>query len=148
MMKVILREDVSGLGQRGTLVSVKDGFARNYLVPQGLALQAKPGNLKAFEEEKRQRDAQENKTRRLADQLAKKLKSVSITATVSVGEEDRVFGSVTAQTISALLQEKGFDIDKKAILLDEPIKALGVYTISIKLHHDVQGKIKLWVVKE
>lgn len=147
-MKVILREDVSGLGKRGALVSVKDGFARNYLIPQGLALQAKPSNIKAFEEEKKQHDVRENKAQRLADQLAKKLKSVSITAAVSVGEEDRVFGSVTAQTISVLLQEKGFDIDKKKILLDEPIKALGVYTIPIKLHHDIQGKIKLWVVKE
>jgi large subunit ribosomal protein L9 len=147
-MKIILRETVDRLGERGDIVTVKDGYARNFLIPRGLALRATPSNMRTFEEEKKQLDVRENKTRRLADQVAKKLKSVSITATVSVGEEDRVFGSVTAQTISHLLKEKGFDIDKKRILLDEPIKALGVYTIPIKLHHDVQGKVKVWVVKE
>ncbi len=147
-MKIILREDVERLGERGEIITVKDGYARNYLIPQKLALLATSGNMKMFEEEKKQRDVRGNKTRRLADQLAKKLKSVSITAAVSVGEEDRVFGSVTAQTISNLLKDKGFDIDKKKILLEEPIKALGVYTVSLKLHQDVQGKVKVWVVKE
>jgi large subunit ribosomal protein L9 len=146
-MKIILREAVERLGERGDIITVKDGFARNYLIPRGLALRATPGNMRTFEEEKRQLDVRENKTRRMADQFAKKLKSVSITATVSVGDEDRVFGSVTAQTISGLLKEKGFDIDKKKILMEEPIKALGVYTISIKLHSEVQGKVKVWVVK-
>jgi large subunit ribosomal protein L9 len=147
-MKIILREDVERLGERGEIITVKDGYARNYLIPQKLALLATSGNMKMFEEEKKQRDVRGNKTRRLADQLAKKLKSVSITAAVSVGEEDRVFGSVTAQTISNLLKDKGFDIDKKKILLEEPIKALGVYTVLLKLHQDVQGKVKVWVVKE
>ncbi len=147
-MKIILREDVERLGERGKIITVKDGYARNYLIPQKLALLATPGNMKTFEEEKKQRDVRGNKTHRLADQLAKKLKSVSITAAVSVGEEDRVFGSVTAQTISNLLKDKGFDIDKKKILLEEPIKALGVYTVLLKLHQDVQGKVKVWVVKE
>lgn len=147
-MKIILKEDVERLGERGEIITVKDGYARNYLIPQKLALRATPGNMKMFEEEKKQRDVRGNKTRRLADQLAKKLKSVSITAAVSVGEEDRVFGSVTAQTISNLLKDKGFDIDKKKILLEEPIKALGVYTVPLKLHQDVQGKVKVWVVKE
>jgi large subunit ribosomal protein L9 len=147
-MKIILREDVDRLGKRGDTITVKDGYARNYLIPRRLALLATPGNLKTFQEEKKQLGVHENKTHRLADQLAKKLKSVSITATVSVGEEDRVFGSVTAQTISNLLKEKGYDVDKKKILLEEPIKALGVYTIPLKLHHDVQGKVKVWVVKE
>jgi large subunit ribosomal protein L9 len=147
-MKIILREDVDRLGKRGDTITVKDGYARNYLIPRKLALLATPGNLKTFQEEKKQLGVRENKTHRLADQLAKKLKSVSITATVSVGEEDRVFGSVTAQTISNLLKEKGYDVDKKKILLEEPIKALGVYTVPLKLHHDVQGKVKVWVVKE
>jgi large subunit ribosomal protein L9 len=147
-MKIILRDDVERLGQKGDIITVKDGYARNFLIPRGLALRATPGNMRTFEEEKKQLDVREHKTRRLADQFAKKLRSVSITATVSVGDEDRVFGSVTAQTISNLLKEKGFDIDKKKILLEEPIKALGVYTIPIKLHSDVQGKVKVWVVKE
>ncbi|KPL19283.1 MAG: 50S ribosomal protein L9 [candidate division Zixibacteria bacterium SM23_81] len=147
-MKIILRQNVERLGQRGDIVTVKDGFARNYLIPRKLALVATPGNLRAFQEEKKQLDVRENKDRRLAEQLAKKLKSVSITATVAVGEEDRVFGSVTAQTISGLLKEKGYEIDKKKILLEEPIKALGVYTVPLKLHHDVEGKVKVWVVKE
>jgi large subunit ribosomal protein L9 len=147
-MKIILRQNVERLGQRGDIITVKDGFARNYLIPRKLALVATPGNLRAFQEEKKQLDVRENKDRRLAEQLAKKLKSVSITATVAVGEEDRVFGSVTAQTISGLLKEKGYEIDKKKILLEEPIKALGVYTVPLKLHHDVEGKVKVWVVKE
>jgi large subunit ribosomal protein L9 len=147
-MKIILRQNVERLGQRGDIITVKDGFARNYLIPRKLALVATPGNLRTFQEEKKQLDVRENKDRRLAEQLAKKLKSVSITATVAVGEEDRVFGSVTAQTISGLLKDKGYKIDKKKILLEEPIKALGVYTVSLKLHHDVEGKVKVWVVKE
>ena len=147
-MKIILRQDVERLGQRGDIITVKDGFARNYLIPRKLALVATPGNLKTFQEEKKQLDVRENKDRRLAEQLAKKMKSVSITATVAVGEEDRVFGSVTAQTIAGLLKDKGYEIDKKKILLEEPIKALGVYTVSLKLHHDVEGKVKVWVVKE
>lgn len=147
-MKIILRQNVDRLGQRGDIITVKDGFARNYLIPRKLALVATPGNLRAFQEEKKQLDVRENKDRRLAEQLAKKLKSVSITATVAVGEEDRVFGSVTAQTISGLLKEKGYEVDKKKILLDEPIKALGVYTVPLKLHQEVEGKVKVWVVKE
>ena len=147
-MKIILREAVDRLGERGDIVTVKDGYARNFLIPRGLALRATSGNMRTFEEEKKQHDVREHKTRRLAEQFAKKLKSASITATVSVGEEDRVFGSVTAAAIAQLLKEKGFDIDKKKILLDEPIKALGVYTVPIKLHHDVQGEVKVWVVKE
>jgi len=147
-MKIILREDVDRLGRRGDIITVKDGYARNYLIPQKLAFLATPGNLRTFEEEKKQLGVRENKAHRVADQMAKKLKSVSITATVAVGEEDRVFGSVTAQTISNLLKEKGYDVDKKKILLEEPIKALGVYTIPLKLHHDVQAKVKVWVVKE
>jgi large subunit ribosomal protein L9 len=147
-MKIILREAVDRLGERGDIITVKDGYARNYLIPRGLALRATSGNMRTFEEEKKQHDVRENKARRLAEQFAKKLRSVSITATVAVGEEDRVFGSVTTQAIAQLLKEKGFEIDKKKILLDEPIKALGVYTIPIKLHHNVQGKVKVWVVKE
>lgn len=147
-MKIILRQNVERLGQRGDIITVKDGFARNYLIPRKLALVATPGNLKAFQEEKKQLDVRGHKDRRLAEQLAKKLKSVSITATVAVGEEDRVFGSVTAQTIAGLLKDKGYEIDKKKILLEEPIKALGVYTVPLKLHQDVEGKVKVWVVKE
>jgi len=147
-MKIILKEDVERLGQRGEIVTVKDGYARNYLIPRKLALVATAGNLRIFEEGKKQLGVRENKSQRLAEQLAKKLKSVSITASVAVGEEDRVFGSVTAQTISNLLKEKGFDVDKKKILLEEPIKALGVYTIPLRLYHDVPGKVKVWVVKE
>ena len=90
----------------------------------------------------------QDKDRRLAEGLSKDLEKVSLTASVSVGEEDRVFGSVTAQTISDLLKEKGYEVDKRKILLDEPIKALGIYTISVKLHTDVEAKVRVWVVKE
>jgi len=147
-MKVILRKDFETIGKVGEIVEVKDGYARNYLLPQGIALKADNKNIKLLESEQQQTQLKLNKDKRGAEKLAEKLAGVSCTATVSVGEEDKVFGSVTTQEISDLLKDKGFDIDRKKILLDEPVKALGIYTIPIKLHTEVEAKIKLWVVKE
>ncbi len=147
-MKVILRKDVTSIGNTGEIVDVKNGYARNYLIPQGIALKADKRNIKLLEAEQQQLQSKLSKDKKSAEKLADKLASISCTATVSVGEEDRVFGSVTSQEISDLLKDKGFDIDRKRILLDEPIKALGIYTIPIKLHAEVEAKIKLWVVKE
>ena len=147
-MKVILRQDYEALGKVGEVVTVKDGYARNFLIPQKIAIMANPHIMRILEEEQRRLEKQKDKDRRQAEGLAKELETVSLTATVSVGEEDRVFGSVTAQTIADLLKEKGYDIDKRKILLDEPIKALGIYSVSLKLHADVEAKVRLWVVKE
>ena len=148
MIKIILRQDYEPLGKIGEIISVKDGFARNFLIPQKIAIQATPANMKVFEEEQKQYQKRLNKDKQSAENLAKEFESLSLTATVAVGEEDRVFGSVTAQMISDLLKVKGFDIDKRKILLDEPIKALGVYNIPVKLHSEVEANIRVWVVKE
>lgn len=147
-MKVILREDHEPLGKVGDIVTVKDGFARNFLIPKRIAILATQRNMKVLEEEQKQNERQKDKEKRHAETLAKELEKVSLTATVAVGEEDRVFGSVTAQAIADLLKEKGYDIDKRKILLDEPIKALGIYSVSLKLHTDVEVKVRVWVVKE
>ena len=147
-MKVILRKDFESLGEIGEVVEVKDGYARNYLIPKGIALKADTKNIKLLETEQQQMQIKLNKDKKSAEKLAEKLNTVSCTATVNVGEEDRVFGSVTTQDISDLLKDKGFDIDRKKILLDDPIKALGIYDIPIKLDSEVEAKIKLWVVKE
>jgi large subunit ribosomal protein L9 len=147
-MKVLLRQDHETLGKRGELVTVKEGFARNYLLPKGIALAATAASQRVLEEEKKRLVRQQEKDKRQAEALGKELEAVSVTAVVAVGEEDRVFGSVTSQTIADLLQEKGHAIDKRKIVLDEPIKALGVYSVPVKLHSEVEVKIRLWVVKE
>jgi large subunit ribosomal protein L9 len=147
-MKVILRQDYEILGKMGETVNVKNGFARNYLFPKAIAVPASPKAVKMLEEETKLLKRREEKTKHLAEAQAKQMENVSVTATVTVGEEDKVFGSVTTQQIADLLKEKGFEIDKKKILLDDPVKALGVYDIPIKLHAEVEAKIRLWVVKE
>lgn len=147
-MKIILREDVDKLGESGEVVDVKPGYFRNYLNPRGMAMRATDSNLKVYEEERRQREIRDNKAKFEADKLAQKLSNVSLNAPVQVGEEDKVFGSVTSQDIERLLKEEGYEIDKRDILLDEPIKALGIYTVPVKLHKDVTGEVKVWVIKE
>lgn len=147
-MKIILRQDYNALGKIGDIVTVKDGYARNFLIPKRIAILATSKNMKLLEEERKLDERRQNKDKRKAEVLAEELGKTSITAAVSVGEEDRVFGSVTAQTIADLLKEKGYDIDRRKILLEEPIKALGIYTVSIKLHGDVEAKVRIWVVKE
>lgn len=147
-MKIILKQDFENLGNAGDILEVKNGYARNFLIPRQIALQASPTNLKLFEREKRQVEIKESKDQRIAEQLAKKLGGVSVTATVAVGQEDKVFGAVTSQDIADLLKSQGFEIDRRKIQLDEPYKALGIYEVPIKLHSEVEAKIKLWVVKE
>jgi len=147
-VKVILKDDIKELGQCGEVVEVKGGYARNYLIPKNLAVQATPGNLKSIEEIKKQKGFRDNKKKKEADRIKDKLEKISITAEVHVGEEDKIFGSVTVATIVGLLKLQGFEIDKRLIVLDEPIKALGVYTIQVKLEKDVIANVKLWVVKK
>ncbi len=130
------------------MVEVKNGYARNYLIPRDLAIKATKSTLKAIEEIKKQKRMRDNKKARTMELFAEKIEKISCTAAVAVGEEDRIFGSVTSQTISDLLKEKGFEIERKKILLEEPIKALGVYSIPIKLDSEVTARLKLWVVKK
>jgi len=146
-MKIILRQDYESLGATGDVVEVKPGYARNYLIPKNIAMPLSKGNLKIFEEERKQVEMQHLREQHSAEGLAAKLEKVSVTATVTVGEDDRIFGTVTNQNISDLLKDKGFDIDKKNITIDEPVKALGIYPVTVRLHPNVDTKIKLWVVK-
>jgi large subunit ribosomal protein L9 len=147
-MKVILTQDISGLGSIGDLITVKDGFGRNYLVPQGKAMQATSQNMKKLEHQKRQIREKIDKVKREAERLAARIESISCTVAKAVGEEDKLFGSVTGMDIESSLKLEGVEIDRKKINLPEPIKSLGIYNIPIKLHPEVTATLKLWVVKE
>lgn len=147
-MKVILRKEHEKLGQIGTVVDVKDGYARNYLIPKGLAYPATEGNMRALTEEKKQAEQRLVKERKVGERLAAELEKVSITLQMKVGEDEKLFGSVTSQMIADSLKEKNFEIDKRSIDLEEPIKALGIYNVSVKLPQGVLGKVKVWVVRE
>lgn len=147
-MKVILRKNYDQLGKIGDLVDVKNGYARNFLLPRQIAYIATKGNIRALEEEKQQVAKKEVKEFEAAKILATELETVSITIPVKVGEEDKIFGSVTSQMISDALKEKNYDIDKRKIDLEEPIKALGIYSVNVKLHHEVTTVVKTWVVRE
>jgi large subunit ribosomal protein L9 len=147
-MKIILKQDEPKLGSAGDVVTVKDGYARNYLIPRGIAVVADKSNLNILQQDLNALELKKNKDKRIAEKFADKLASASITAKVKAGEEDKIFGSVTTQDIAELLKEKGFDIDRKKIELAEPIKELGVFQIPLRLHQDVEAKIKLWVIKE
>jgi large subunit ribosomal protein L9 len=147
-MELILLEDVESLGKRGERIVVKDGYARNFLLPRKLALPATDRGVKMMQHVEKMRAVREQKIHKEAEELAKALNKVSCTAEVQAGEDDRVFGSVTSADISELLKAQGFDVDKRKVIIEEPLKALGVYTIPVKLHHDVEAKVKVWVVKK
>jgi large subunit ribosomal protein L9 len=147
-MKVILRKDHDKLGQVGTVVDVKDGYARNYLIPKGLAYAATDGSMRALQEEKKQAERRQTKEQKSAEHLATELEKVSLTLKMKVGEDEKLFGSVTSQMIADELKARGFELDKRIVVLEEPIKALGIYTVDVKLHHNVTGKVKVWVVRE
>ena len=147
-MKIILTADVDALGNAGDVVEVKDGYARNFLLPRSVALIANAHNMAVYEKVRQQREAQASRAMRGAETLAEGLKEVSCNVAVKAGEEDRIFGSVTAQQISVALSDLGFDIDRRAIEIAEPIRALGVYDIPIRLHADVKASVKVWVVRE
>ncbi len=147
-MKVILRQNYNKLGTIGEVVDVKDGFARNYLIPRSIAFRATEGNLKALEQEKKQLARKEEKVVQDSEKLAAQLGSVSLTITMKVGEDDKLFGAVTSQMISESLAEKGYTIDKRIIELEEPIKTLGIFEVPVKLHAKVSAKVKVWIVRE
>jgi large subunit ribosomal protein L9 len=146
-MEVILREAVEKLGHPGDVVKVSPGFARNYLLPRGIAYEATPGNLKRIAQEKERLEAAENLRRAAAQEVANKLEPISLTFSARVGEEGKLFGSVTSADISQQLEAQGVHIEKRMIDLHEPIRALGVYKVPIKLHADVKAEIKIWVIK-
>jgi len=147
-MKVILRQNYEPLGHIGDVIEVKNGYARNFLLPRKIAYVARDGNLRALEEEKKVVVKRAKQELSAAENLAVELEKVSITIPVQVGEEDKIFGSVTTQMIADALKEKGFDIDKRRIDIEEQIKTLGIYSINVKLHSSVNAKIKVWVVRE
>lgn len=147
-MKVILRQDFETLGKIGEVVDVKDGYARNFLFPRGLAYAALKGNIRALDDEKKSVEKRNLQELKAAETLAAELESVSVTIPVQVGEEDKIFGTVTTQMIADALKEKGHDIDKRKVEIEEPIKALGIYAVGLKIHQSVNAKIKVWVVRE
>jgi large subunit ribosomal protein L9 len=147
-MEVILRHAVENLGKPGDVVKVKNGYARNYLLPHNLAYEATPGNLKRIQQERARLEAAEGQRRDAAQEIATKLEQVSLTFSARVGEEGKLFGSVTAADIAQQLEQQGFHIEKRQIDLHEPIKSLGVYRVPVRLHADVKPEIRVWVIKQ
>ncbi len=147
-MKVILKDSVPNLGDFGDQVTVADGYARNYLIPRGLAVEATKGNINQFEAEKAGYLKKAAALKEKAERLKSELEAVTLNFTRKASEEEKLFGSVTSMDIEAALKEKGFDIDRKQILLSEPIKSLGVFNVGVKLHPEVVAEVKVWVVKE
>lgn len=147
-MKVILRKDQDKLGTVGSLVDVRDGYARNFLIPKGIAYAATEGNVRALNEEKKQAARRDTKQLRSSQALAAEIEKLSITIKAQVGEDEKLFGSVTAQDIADAVKEKGIELDKRTIELPEPIKALGIFTLDVKIQPTVVGKLKVWVVRE
>lgn len=147
-MKVILRQDFEQLGRLGDVVEVKEGYARNYLIPRNIAYQATASSVRQLEEEKKQHARRLEKEKRTSEKLAVELEKISITIQMKVGEEDKLFGSVTSQMIADALKEKGFTVDKRQVELADSIKALGIYNVDVRLPGGINGKVKVWVVRE
>ena len=147
-MEVILREHVDNLGKRGEIVKVADGYARNYLLPRKLALPATDGNRKHVERERKIVEARESQEKAQAEAIAARLAAVEITIARRVGETDQLYGSVTSADIADFLKEKGFEVDRRKIILPEPIKAIGDHEVPLKLHREVTVPLKVHVVKE
>ena len=146
-MEVILRQAIDNLGHPGDIVKVSPGYARNFLLPRGLAFEATEGNKKRISQEKSRLEAAEGARRDAAGDLAKKIEEVSLSFSARVGEEGKLFGSITAADIATQLEAQGIHVEKRMIDLHEPIKALGVYRIPVRLHADVKPEVKVWVIK-
>ena len=147
-MQIILRQAIENLGKPGDVVTVRPGYARNFLLPRGLAYEATPGNLKRIAQERSRLEAAENERREAAQGVAGRLEQVSLTFSARVGEEGKLFGSVTAADIHHQLEAQGFKLERRQIDLHEPIRALGVYKVPVRLHADVKPEIRVWVIKE
>ena len=147
-MEVILREEIDNLGRRGDVVKVAPGYARNYLLPKRLAVAANESNKKIVEQEKQAYLRRESKEIGDANDLAKMMATVEVTIAQKAGENDQLFGSVTSQDISAALEKAGYTIDRRKVNLSEPIKALGDYKVTVKLHREVTVELPVHVIKE
>ena len=147
-MEVILKEDVQKLGHRGDVVKVADGYGRNYLLPKKLAIEATAGNKKVIDQMKASAVRKAQKDKADAEALAKQFEGVSVTITRRAGEQDQLFGSVTSSDIAAELEKKGFNVDRRKIELDQPIKTVGDHTVSIRLFREVSATVKVTVAKE
>jgi large subunit ribosomal protein L9 len=145
-MQVILREDVENVGKMGEVVNVRDGFGRNYLLPRGLAVVATGRNVRRLEHERKLIELHDARRQKDARALKEKVEALSLTIAKNTGEDDKLFGSVTNREIADALKEQGIEIDRKQILLEQPIKALGVYTVEARLARDVNASLKVWVV--
>ncbi|MBI5375620.1 MAG: 50S ribosomal protein L9 [Candidatus Schekmanbacteria bacterium] len=147
-MKILLKQDVDKLGKKGQLLTVRNGYGRNYLIPNNYAVLATANNLKISEEENKIGLKREEKKKKQAMDIADKLKKISVTVVRHAGEGDKLYGSVTNIDIAEVLNAEGHNFDRKDIILEEPIKALGVYMVPVKLHSEVTAEIKVWVVKD
>lgn len=147
-MEVILLDEIEGLGKRGDKVNVARGYARNYLLPRNLALAATTAGARIFMESERVKQSKQEKMRLQAEKVAAKLNKVSVTVMMQAGDDDRLFGSVTASDIAEKLVAEGYEIDKRQVNLEEPLKALGAYNVRVKLFQDVEAKVRVWVKKE
>jgi len=147
-MEVILRQAVENLGKPGDVVKVSNGFGRNFLLPRGVAFEATAGNLKRIAQEKERLEAAETERRSSAQTLATRLEAVSLTFSARVGEDGKLFGSVTAADIVHQLETQGFQIEKRQIDLHEPLRTLGVFRVPVRLHADVKPEIRIWVIKQ
>lgn len=147
-MQVILQEKVPQLGEAGDIVTVKPGYGRNYLLPRGLAVTADPKNVRMLDHQKRVVQAKESKRKTKAEELARKLAELSLTISREAGEGEKIFGSVTTKDIAEGLRRENFIVDRHDIKLDEPIKQLGIFDVEVKLHSEVTGTVKVWVVKK
>jgi large subunit ribosomal protein L9 len=147
-MKVILKEDIKKIGSMGQIVTVADGFARNYLVPKGLAVEANIKNMKSLEHAKKVIQEKSKKMKASVQDFADRLSKITLVIKAKAGEEGKLFGSVTTMDIAEQLKNEGIEIDKKKISLDEPIKRIGTYAVSVRLHPEIDTQINLQVVEE
>jgi large subunit ribosomal protein L9 len=147
-MKVIFIADVESIGRQGEIKDVKDGLARNFLLPKRLAITATPGNIKIWEQKSVAIRKKEDKVKGEAEKFASRLNGIAIKIPVKVGEEEKIFGSVTSQSIADALGELGYEVSRKQIELESPIKTLGTHEVTLKLHHDVSAVISVEVVEE
>ncbi len=147
-MNVILTQDVDNLGQKGAVVSVKNGYGRNFLIPRSLAVVANKSNVKRYEEETRQQSLKLESARKDADALAKRISDMEVVLQAPVGEEDRIFGTITTQQIAEALAKKGIEVDRRKITLDSEIRTTGEYTATVKLHPEHVGTLTVQVVPE
>ena len=148
IMKVILLEDINKFGKAGEIVTVKEGYARNYLIPKNKAKEATAGNMKILDAIKKKQTQEQAAKLGEAKKIADKIANLSLTIPAPSGEEEKLFGSVSNDDIASALTEQGVEIDKKDIILDEPIKKLGVYQVTVKVHPEVKANLRVWVVKK